>query len=260
VSSRIAIVGGTDVERLAEVLRVRPVEVDTQFGTAVVYVGEGELADLAFVSRHGNDRELPPHRINHRANLKALEQLGVERVVAIFSVGTLNEEIPPGDLVVLDQFIDLTGGVHTFNEGQSGGVVHADLADPYCAPLRGCLAERARAAGLAVREGGTYACTSGPRLETAAEVRMLRLLGADVVGMTAAPETILARELSFHYAGIAIAIKWAAGIDGPQGADGAAITGLRSRVLPAILEALRNPEAPGCACKAPPASFLSIRR
>jgi 5'-methylthioadenosine phosphorylase len=261
VSLKIAIIGGTDVEKLAEVLRVRLVEVETPFGNVPAFLGEGELANLAFISRHGSRRDLPPHRINHRANLKALQQLGVDRVVAMFSVGSLNEEIPPGALVVLDQFIDLTGRVETFHDGDGGALVHADLTEPFCGPLRGCLAERARAAGLEVREGGTYACTNGPRLETAAEIRMLRLLGADVVGMTAGPETILARELHLHYAGIAVAIKWAAGVDGPRdGADKAAMTGVRSRLLPAILEALRSPDAPGCACKAPPASFLSIRR
>jgi 5'-methylthioadenosine phosphorylase len=254
VSSKIAIIGGTDVERLAEVLRVRAVEVRTAYGTARVHLGEGELADLAFIARQGNGRDGQPQETNYRANLKALEQLDEDRVVATFSVGSINEEIPTGSLVVLDQFIDLSGPTATFHDGASNGPF-ADLSEPFCIGLRSCLVERARAGGLRVRESGTYACLAGPRLETAAEVRMLRMLGADVAGMTACSETILARELGLHYAAIAVSAYWGAGLRGPVAVDQPAMAGVRSRILPAALDALRASQLPDCACKRQPPVF-----
>lgn len=252
MSSKIAIIGGTDVERLAEVLRVRAVEVRTAYGTARVHLGEGELADLAFIARQDRVGDGQPNEINHRANLKALEQLEVDRVVATFSVGSINEEIQTGSLVVLDQFIDLSGPIAAFQDGASSGSGHADLTEPFCAGLRSCLAERARAGGVQVRDSGTYAYLGGPRLETAAEVRMLRLLGADVAGMTSCTEAILARELGLHYAAMAVSAYWAPGLRSQVEVDQAAMAGVRSRILPAALDALRTPQLAECACKRPP--------
>ena len=249
MTSKIAIIGGTDVEKLAEVLRVRAVDLETPFGNAVVYLGEGELANLAFITRHGGEHEIPPHQINHRANLRALHQLDVERVVATFSVGSLCEQIAPGDLVALDQFIDLSGRAVTFFDGAPEKVVHTDMTDPFCEGLRACLVEKVAATGLKVRPTGTYACMTGPRLETAAETRMLQVLGADVVGMTAAAETTLARELGLHYAALGLAISWAGGMHGSGDVNRRAVAGIRSRILPPILEALRSPELPPCSCR-----------
>lgn len=255
MDSKIAIIGGTDVEKLASVLRVRPVEIDTEFGPAFLHLGEGELADLAFVSRHGNGQEIAPERINHHANLKALEQLGVQRAVALFSVCSVREEVAVGDFVVLDQFLDLTPGLLTFQNGHTGPLTQADLGQPYCAPLAKALAERGKEGGLRVRESGTCACSGRARLETAAEVRMLRTLGADVVGTSAAPEAVLARELNLHYAAVAIVGRRGAGMPGPSQADPAALAAIRSRMLPAMLGALRIPEITGCTCKTPAVRF-----
>lgn len=249
MSAKIAIVGGTDVQRLAEVLRVRPVEVETPFGEAQVHLGEGELGDLAVVLRHGPDHRLPSHRVNYRANLKALSQLGVTRVVATYSVASLDEELEPGGLMVPDQFIDLTGGAATFLDAEPNGAVAADVSEPFCAGLAGLLANRAEASGLTVRSRGTCVCRNGTRNETKAEVRMLRQFGAEAVGRSACPETALARELGLHYAGLAVTADWAPGVGGGRKVDSQLLARVRSRLLPPILDALREKEFPACRCR-----------
>ncbi|HEX4215879.1 MAG TPA: MTAP family purine nucleoside phosphorylase [Candidatus Dormibacteraeota bacterium] len=249
MSAKIAIVGGTDVQRLAEVLRVRPVEVETPFGEAQVHLGEGELGDLAVVLRHGPDHGLPSHRVNYRANLKALSLLGVTRVVATYSVSSLDEELEPGGVMVPDQFIDLTGTASTFLDAEPNGAVAADVSEPFCSGLAELLAARAEAGGLTVRNRGTCICRNGARNETKAEVRMLRQFGGDVVGHSACPETALARELGLHYAGLAVAAEWAAGVGGDRRVDRQQLARVRSRLLPPILDALREEDLPACRCR-----------
>ncbi|RPJ48331.1 MAG: S-methyl-5'-thioadenosine phosphorylase, partial [Chloroflexi bacterium] len=138
---------------------------------------------------------------------------GVRHVLATFAVGSLRMTIPPLALVAVDQFLDFTQGrAHTFFAGEHNGFAHTDMTNPLCSGLRAGLLQLAAQRGLNVIPTGVYACTNGPRLETAAEVRMLAQLGGDVVGMTGVPEMPLAREAGLHYAGVAYVINYGAGL------------------------------------------------
>lgn len=238
---RIGIIGGSGVERpdagFTETI------VDTPYGQALAWVGEGEHDDVVFLSRHGVEHDVPPHRVNYRANIKALELLGVDRVIASFAVGGIADDIPPGAVVALDQVIDLTSGrAFTFFDGGDAGLRHTPFTEPFSPRLREAIVARGVAHGLPIRPTGTYICTNGPRFETAAEIRMARSMGADVVGMTAMPEAILARELEIHYAGIAVSVNWAAGIRGPLQVDFGALESIRGKLLPLMLDVLRTTE------------------
>ena len=208
-----AIIGGTGFDQQLGVELV-PEEVETPYGIVPLYRGQGELAELIFLPRHGPEHTVPPHRINYRANLKALALLGVERVLATFAVGSLHTGIAPGSLVLLDQFIDATQGrIGTFFDGGDSGLVHTAMTNPYCPALRSQLLKLASKYKLDLIPEGTYVCTDGPRFESAAEVRMYAQLGGDVVGMTGVPELSLARELGLHYAAVALSINWGAGLE-----------------------------------------------
>lgn len=192
-----------------------PKVIQTRFGEAQVFVGLGKEQDLVFLPRHGPGHTVPPHRINYRANIQALKDLGVQRVLAIFAVGSLQQDVPPRSLVALDQLLDFSHGRETtFYDGQAPGVGHTDMTEPFCSALRQALLQNASAFGLTIRPRGMYICINGPRFETAAEVRWFAQLGGDVVGMTGMPEAALARELGIHYAAIAHSINWAAGLKG----------------------------------------------
>ncbi len=211
---RIGIIGGSG---FGEAFPQGTVEtITTQWGQASVT--RSRLADsqeIMFVARHGAGHRLPPHLINHRANIAALHQSGVQGVLATAAVGSLQAEKKPGDYVVLDDFIDLTRGeVVTWSE--AGHVQHTDMGEPYSADLRDALLASAGDVPLggAVHACGTYVCLSGPRYETRAEVRLLASWGGDVVGMTSAPEAILCRELGLPYAGIAIVTNYGCGLCG----------------------------------------------
>lgn len=173
----------------------------------------GENGEIVFVARHGAGHHLPPHLINHRANIAALHNAGVQGVLATAAVGSLQAEKKPGDYVVLDDFIDLTKGDVVTWSGQ-GRVQHTDMGTPYDPGLRAALLNVAGDVPLggAVHARGTYVCLSGPRYETRAEVRLLASWGGDVVGMTSTPEAILCRELGLPYAGIAIVTNYGCGL------------------------------------------------
>jgi 5'-methylthioadenosine phosphorylase len=168
--------------------------------------------EVAFLARHGYGHTIPPHLVNYRANLWALHSQGVEDVVSIASVGGIRSDLGPGVIAVPDQVLDYTWGRRcTFYEGEDKAVVHVDFTRPYCDTLRGRIVEAALAAGEVIVEGGVYAATQGPRLETAAEINRLERDGADMVGMTGMPEAGLARELGLCYAAIAVVANHAAG-------------------------------------------------
>jgi len=174
----------------------------TRFGDAVVLT----------LARHGDGHTVPPHAINYRANLAALKKLGAERIVALNTVGVVTAICEAGRIAIPDQLLDYTWGRdHTIFDGTHGNVEHIDFTEPFSRPLREGLIAAAAAAGVDCHDGGTYAATQGPRLETAAEVDRLERDGADFVGMTAMPEAALAQELGLEYACIAMVVNPAAG-------------------------------------------------
>jgi 5'-methylthioadenosine phosphorylase len=209
----IAVIGGTGVYQ-ADMLRDAGWrEARTRYGTAEVLTGRLEDRPVAFLTRHGKGHSVPPHLINYRANIMALKQLGVRRVIATAAVGSLNEAMKPLDFVLADQFLDFTKTrINSFFEGGADGVVHLDVSDPYCRWLRGIVEAQAKALGMPVHQGGCYVCTEGPRFETPAEIRMFKQLGGDLVGMTSVPEVLLAKEAGMCYAVIAMVTNYAAGI------------------------------------------------
>lgn len=210
---RIAVIGGTGVYDPGILDNVIEKTVDTRFGLARVAVGSYRGQEVAFLARHGAGHSLPPHLINYRANIEALRALGVQRVVATAAVGSLNPLMRPGDFVLVDQFLDFTKQrPATFYEGGEEGVVHCDMTHPYCPHLREVLYRIGTDIGLKLHREGIYVCTEGPRFETAAEIRMFRMLGGDVVGMTSVPECVLAREAGMCYATVAMVTNMAAGI------------------------------------------------
>ena len=206
------VIGGTGFYRLAEEASER-LHVDTRYGIVEACRVRVSGMEVAFVARHGTGHTVPPHRVNYRAIISALRELGVRNILASAAVGGISQTMPPGSLVVLTQFLDFTHGREsTFFDGEDGEVKHVDLTEPYCPRLREELREAADALGERAIVGGAYACMQGPRFETPAEIRMLRHLGADVVGMTNVPEVVLAREAGICYATVAAVTNWAAGV------------------------------------------------
>lgn len=160
-----------------------------------------EGVEVAFLSRHGSGHVLPPHKVNYRANIWAMKQLGVERIISPCAVGSLKENYRPGDLVIVDQFIDHTKRRdYTFFDGAR--TVHISLADPFCPEMTSLFATEAERLDIPHHVGGTYVCIEGPRFSTRAESSMFRQY-ADVIGMTLVPECQLARELDMCYVSLA---------------------------------------------------------
>jgi len=187
-------------------------EVRTPYGepSGPYTIAEAQGRQMVFLPRHGQEHSIPPHKVNYRANVWGMRELGVERIVGVNAVGGLG--IEPGTLVLPEQVIDLTlgGRAGTFYDGPD--VVHIDFTEPFCPELREFLAQVAEAQGLRIHLGGTYVCTQGPRLESGAEIQAFRRLGAHLVGMTAMPEAALARELQLCYVSVCVVTNWAAGI------------------------------------------------
>ncbi len=207
---QIGLIGGTGFGEA--LISGQPETVETEYGPAVVTrAALGDDRELIFLARHGAGHKIPPHRINHRANVTALKGLGAQAVFATAAVGSLQPGIKPGDFVVLDDFLDLTKGeVVTFFD-QPGQVRHTDMGQPYDLRLRQRLLDTADD-GVTVHPNGTYVCLSGPRYETPFEVRLYSAWGGSVVGMTGAPEAILCRELGLPYAGVAIVTNYGCGL------------------------------------------------
>ena len=217
----LAIIGGSGLTQLANLEVVRREIVRTPYGdpSGAITFGTIRGEPVAFLARHGYGHTIPPHKVNYRANMWALAQAKVKYVVAVASVGGIRRELGPGTLAIPDQIIDYTHGrCFTYFEGTDRSVVHVDFTHPYCEPLRQRLAQAAAQAGESILQGGTYAATQGPRLETAAEIDRLERDGAHMVGMTGMPEAALARELGLCYAALAVVVNYAAGRE--DSADG----------------------------------------
>lgn len=210
----LAIIGGTGLDSLG-ILDVHKREVvDTPFGSPSGAITRGTLfnKEVLFLPRHGYSHNYPPHKINYRANLWALRELGAENILAIAAVGGIRKDMPPSRIVVPDQIIDYTWGrPSTYFDGENDKVVHVDFTRPYCEPLRQQILRAATFANVVAVGEGTYGATQGPRLESAAEIRRMEKDGCDIVGMTGMPEASLAREIDLCYATCAIVANWAAG-------------------------------------------------
>jgi 5'-deoxy-5'-methylthioadenosine phosphorylase len=210
----LAILGGTGLDALGILQLDKREVVHTPFGEPSGPITRGRLfgQDVLFLPRHGYDHHLPPHQINYRANLWALREAGARNVLAVAAVGGIRADMGPGRLVIPNQIIDYTWGrTSTFFQDNPEQVTHIDFTEPYCDELRQHLLSAAIAGNIDVVDGGTYAATQGPRLETAAEIARLERDGCHLVGMTGMPEAALARELELCYACCAVVANWAAG-------------------------------------------------
>ncbi|MBI5514895.1 MAG: S-methyl-5'-thioadenosine phosphorylase [Deltaproteobacteria bacterium] len=205
----LGVLGGSGLYHLPGLAEVTELSVDTPFGAPSDALVRGRLGDteLVFLPRHGRQHAIPPSRVNYRANIHALKQLGCTHVVSVSAVGSLREELLPGHLVVPSQYIDRTVGraASFFDEGVA---VHVSMADPVCPVLAEALAGAAATTGATVHTGRTYVCIEGPRFSTRAESHLFRQWGADVVGMTNVPEAFLAREAELPYATLCLSTDY----------------------------------------------------
>ena len=205
----LAVIGGSGLYELPGLSKAETIEVDTPYGPPSDRVLSGTLGatQMLFLPRHGRGHRIPPSAINYRANLCALKKLGATHVVSVSAVGSMKEAIHPGQLVIVDQFIDLTRRrVSTFFDDEVAA--HVAMADPVCPLLAEATAAAGERAGGEVHRGGTYVCIDGPQFSTRAESRLYRSWGVSVIGMTNMPEAKLAREAELPYATIAIATDY----------------------------------------------------
>jgi 5'-methylthioadenosine phosphorylase len=214
----IGIIGGTGLYRM-EALQVKQTrEMSTPFGppSAPIVLGVLEGREVAFLARHGLHHDLLPSEINFRANIWALKSVGVRTVIGVSAVGSLREEIHPGDLSLPSQYLDFTKGQRAATFFGRGMVAHISTARPVCSSTAAVVARVARSQGTKVHEDKTYACIEGPRLGTRAESFFLRGAGADLVGMTNVPEAFLAAEAQLGYCTIAVATDYDCWLDDPS--------------------------------------------
>ena len=209
-----AIIGGTGLTEYSGLTVLEEKQVTTELGepSAPLVFGELNGRKLVFLARHGHPHKFPPHKVNYRANLLALQAVGVTEIIAVNAVGGISEPMDAEVLCIPDQIIDYTHGREdTFFDGVFKPLEHIDFSHPYDLALSQRLIEAARAADIAVVEKGVYGATQGPRLESIAEIARMERDGCDLVGMTGMPEAVLARELNIPYACISLVVNKAAG-------------------------------------------------
>ncbi len=219
----IAIIGGSGLAQLANLEISHRQVMRTPYGepSGAITFGCLRQHEVIFIARHGYGHTIPPHEVNYRANLWALKEQGARKIISVAAVGGIRADLSPGTLVIPNQIIDYTHGRDfTYFDGQDCSVTHIDFTHPYDRELRQAILDASVHVKLACLDGGVYAATQGPRLETAAEINRLERDGADMVGMTGMPEAALARELGLSYAAIAVVVNHAAGrgtsVDGVQ--------------------------------------------
>ena len=223
----LAIIGGSGLYHLPTLEGVERRFVRTPYGEPSCTMSLGTICGypMVFLARHGHGHTIMPGDINYRANIWALKSLGVSGIIAVGSVGSIHPSLGPGDLVIPDQLIDYTWGrASSFFGSEPDIEMHVDFTHPFDQSLRQRLSGVADLLGFNIKDGGVYGCTQGPRLETAAEIRRMAGDGADVVGMTAMPEAVLARELGIPYAQLSVVANYAAGIaESAQGIEFSAL-------------------------------------
>jgi 5'-methylthioadenosine phosphorylase len=209
--ARIGVFGGSGFYSLLE--HEKELTVETPYGATSAPVHLGDIGDIpvAFIPRHGVRHEFPAHRVPYRANVWAMKEIGVERILGPCAVGSLQPHIKPGDFVVCDQLVDRTRSrPHTFYDGPQ--TTHVSFADPYCPVMREVLLDRGHAAGISMVDRGTVVVIEGPRFSTRAESRWFSAQGWEVINMTQHPEAVLARELEMCYANISLTTDWDVGV------------------------------------------------
>jgi 5'-methylthioadenosine phosphorylase len=234
-SNFLAFIGGSGLYKISNLEVIEEISLKTPFGepSSPIIRARYKDYDIFFLSRHGIGHKFPPHKVPYRANIWALRELGVNKIIGINAVGGINRSLKPGDFGIVSQFIDFTKSrPSSFYEGiysvdiqisdenlpkwkkliLEKKVVHIDITEPFCPTLRKVIKEVLKEKGYSFMDDITYVATEGPRLETKAEIKMFSLLGGDVVGMTMVPEVVLANELEMHYAGICVITNLAAGI------------------------------------------------
>ncbi len=249
----LGIIGGTGLTQLANLEITHRQVARTPYGEPSGALTFGRICgqEVIFLARHGYGHTIPPHEVNYRANLFALKDHGVDRVVSVATVGGIHPDLIPGMLVIPDQIIDYTHGREaTYFVEKDKPVVHLDFTYPYCDQMRASLLAAAQACGIRLRDGGVYGAVQGPRLETAAEINRMERDGADMVGMTGMPEAYLARELELCYAAVGVVVNYAAGrgrsaggiqMEEIQGVLGEVMTQVRH-----LLEQLVTQDSPSC--------------
>ena len=210
----LAIIGGTGLAQLSNLEITHRQVMRTPYGepSGALTFGIINQHEVMFIARHGYGHTIPPHLVNYRANMWALKDQGAKRVVSVASVGGIRADLQPGEIAVPDQLIDYTHGrAYTYFDARDEVVKHIDFTHPYSLILRKHILEAAKKAKEKFVDGGVYAATQGPRLDTVAEIARYERDGADMVGMTGMPEASLARELGLQYAVIAVVVNHAAG-------------------------------------------------
>ncbi len=200
----IGIIGGTGVYDSSLFKNIQEIDITTKYGkpSAPIRVGEYEGKKVAFLARHGNNHEFAPHKVNYRANISALKQIGVKTIFAFSAVGSLKEEFKRGDFAIIRHYIDFTKSrQRTFFDGDK--VIHIAMAEPYCRETSDFVLNEAKKLGYSIHDNATYICVEGPQFSTKAESKLFQMIGGDVIGMTGCPETQLAREAELHYSCIA---------------------------------------------------------
>jgi 5'-methylthioadenosine phosphorylase len=251
----LGIIGGTGLTQLANLEITHRQVARTPYGEPSGALTFGRISgqEVIFLARHGYGHTIPPHEVNYRANLWALKEHGVDRVVSVATVGAIHPDLIPGMLVVPDQIIDYTyGRASTYFVESGKPFIHLDFTFPFCNAMRAALLQAADHAGISMRDGGVYGAVQGPRLETAAEINRMERDGADMVGLAGMPEAYLARELELCYASVGAVLNPAAGrgrsADGIQMEEIQPVLGEVMRQVRLLLEQLVSNDAAGL-CK-----------
>ncbi len=253
---RLGVIGGSGFYEMDGVTVVQEREVDTPFGQPSDLLLETNIngRTVVFLPRHGRGHRLLPSEVGYRANIHALKQLDVTHVLAVGAVGIMKEHIRPGDMVVPDQVFDRTKGIRPSTFFGDGVVGHVTFADPFCADMRGVVAQAARNRGAKVHDGGTYVCMEGPQFSTRAESHFYRrAANATVIGMTALPEAKLAREAELCYAVLSMGTDYDCWHEREQDVDIEAVLAIlkaNTRMANAVVKEIAGllPEALDCEC------------
>ena len=241
-----AIMGGTGIYNLSGI-EVEAREITNEYGSAQVYLGQGEHEDIVFLTRHGKDHSTPPHKVNYRANLRALKDLGVQRILSTYAVGSITNDYPVLDLAVLRDFLDFTHGRDfSFFDDLQSAVGHVEMSAPFCPVMSDKLMSLGPKYNIQCHDGATYVATNGPRFESPAEIKMFQMLGGHVVGMTCCPEVYLAGELGMNFAAVALPINLAAGLEDKITLVEDNIDEVRKNMINLMLDVLRSTNDEEC--------------